>query len=393
MNRRSFLKQGALLAAAAAAVPLPLAAARQPQVKIGYLPITDATPLLVAHANGHFREEGLDVAPPLKIRSWSALVESFLTDKINVCHMLLPIPVWMRFNRGVDVKVLAWDHTNGSALTIGGSAGIRDFADLGGRLIAVPHWYSMHNVILQLGLREAGLSPVIQPRAQPPSDRQTNLVILPPPEMPSALAAGKIDGYIVAEPYNALSEEKIGAKILRFTGDIWQNHPCCVIVMRERLIREHPLFTQKVISAIVGAQLWTQRHPVETAGLLGRDGRGYLPVDREVLLRVFTGYEPERYGPGAVPQAIRHPDWQVSRIGFQPYPFPSATRFIIREMAATVMEGDASFLRALDPETGARELTDDSFAKKAITDLGGLDAFRVTGLDGPWSRSEVISLQ
>lgn len=397
-TRREFLAETgrAALAGLAAAGPLaafpPKAHGGEKEVRIGYIPITDASPLLIAHANGYFRDEGLVAPEPIRIRSWSALAESFLAGKFNVTHLLLPIPVWMRFNRKVPVKVMAWDHTGGSALTVRGDSGIKGFADLGGRHIAVPYWYSMHNVILQMGLRSVGLSPVIQPQDAPLKADQVNLFILPPPEMPAALAGRKIDGFIVAEPYNAVGELKTGAKIMRFTGDIWKHHPCCVVVMNEEMTKRDPVFTQKVMNAIVRAQLFCAEQPGEAARILSKDGHGYLPVSREVTERVFLHYDLAEYGPGAVPQAIRHPDWQTGRIGFQPYPYPSATRFIVSEMTRTVMEGDMRFLAALDPAQAARELMDDTFVKQAIMAVGGPGKFREMDLTSPWEREEVIAI-
>src|SRR4051812_49285414 len=89
-------------------------------VRIGYLPITDATALLVAHAKGYFEEAGLKVEPPTLIRSWSALAEGFAAGKFNLVHLLKPMPVWMRYNNKFPVKILAWGHTNGSGLVVGG---------------------------------------------------------------------------------------------------------------------------------------------------------------------------------------------------------------------------------------------------------------------------------
>ena len=67
-------------------------------VRIGYLPITDATALLVAHGKGFLEEEGLKVERPTLIRGWSPLVEGFASGKFNLVHFLKPIPVWMRYN-------------------------------------------------------------------------------------------------------------------------------------------------------------------------------------------------------------------------------------------------------------------------------------------------------
>ena len=393
-SRRNFIKATAA-AVGAMSLPLPLTSsfgAENVELKIGFLPITDAAPLLIAHANGFFEEEGIKVREPIKVRSWSTLTESFLTGKFNLTHMLLPIPVWMRYNNKFPVKVLAWDHTNGSALTVHGNSGIRGFSDLDGKQIAVPYWYSMHNIILQMGLKKVGLTPVIQPQYRPLKPGQVNLFILPPSEMPAALSGKKIDGFIVAEPYNALAEIKIRARIMRFTGDIWKNHPCCVLVMHENHIREQPVFIQKAINAVVRAQLWITHNPEKTAWILSRQGRKYLPVSEKILLRVFKGYDQKTYGKGVAPQAIQHPEWGSSRIGFQPYPYSSATRFITNEMKHTLMEGKTAFLKKLDVDFVAKDLVDDSFVKNAINNIGGPEKFSAIDITHPWDREEIIEI-
>lgn len=395
-SRRQFLKTGLALGAGAMAGGLPFPAVHavpDEPVRIGYLPITDATPLLVAHARGYFRDEGLTVEKPVRIRDWSTLSESFLSGKFNLVHLLLPIPIWMRYKLKAPAKIMAWDHTNGSALTVGGDSEIRGFADLGGRQIAVPYWYSMHNVILQLGLRTMGLTPVIRPQSAPLRDDEVNLFVLPPPEMPVSLAAKKIDGFIVAEPFNAFAEARVNARIMRFTGDIWKNHPCCVVVMNENLTRSRPVFTQKVINAVVRAQQWTTENPEEAARLLGPEGGNYLPAPEPVLRRVFTDYAniPE-YTAGDPPRPIHHPEWNIGRIGFQPYPYPSATRFILSELSRARVEGETGFLRELDADFAVRDLMDDQFVKRAIQVAGWPRKFDGPDFASPWVREEVVEI-
>ncbi len=394
LNRREFLKY---TGAGMSALGLPLASLpscskKTEAVRIGYLPITDATPLLIAHARGFYEDEGLKTEKPVRVRNWSTLSESLLTEKFNLAHLLLPIPVWMRYNMKAPVKVLAWDHTNGSALTVRPDLEIRGFEDLGGKQLAVPYWYSMHNIILQMGLRKAGLKPVIQNLSKPLKKNEVNLFILPPSEMPLALSGKKIDGYIVAEPFNAIAELKIGAKIMRFTGDMWKNHPCCVVVMKEALINSNPVFIQKTINAVVRAQRWITQHPEETAKILSREGKAYLPIPEKILHRVFNHYDTADYGKGAVPRAIRHPEWKIGRIGFQPFPYPSATRFIVDEMRRTLMEGNKDFLESLKPDFAVKDLVDDRFVKKAILNAGGPSAFGDIDLNAPWDRQEVVSI-
>lgn len=385
LSRRTFLKTAAATCSGLV-LPgpiLPGIARAEAPLRLGYLPITDATPLLVAHGLGYFSQEGLDVARPVMVRSWKVLTESFLAGKFNLTHMLFPIPVWMRFRQKYPVKVLAWDHTNGSAVTVRGDSGIRGFADLGGKQVAVPSWYSMHNLLLQLGIQSQGLTPVIRPQSAALADNEVNLFILPPPDMPTALLGKKIDAFIVADPFNALAEIRFKARIMRYTGDIWKNHPCCVIVAGEPFIQQNPVTVQKAINAIVRAQGWCMKNPKETAHLLSRDGEGYLPVPEEVLLKVFQDPQPSE---------LMHPEWQVARIGFQPFPFPSATRFIVDQLKATRVEGNTEFLASLDSGQAAADLVDDRFVRNAMDELGGIHLFCDCDIDNPYTREEAVEI-
>jgi NitT/TauT family transport system substrate-binding protein len=355
-------------------------------VRIGYLPITDATALLVAHAKGFFEAEGLKSEKPVLIRSWSSLVEGFAARKFNLVHLLKPIPVWMRYNNQFPVKILAWAHTNGSGLVVGDHTDVKDFSELGGTRIAVPYWYSMHNIVLQYGLREVGLKPVITDGAI--AGDEVALQILPPPEMPAALSAKKIDAYIVAEPFNALGEIKAKARMLRFTGDIWKNHPCCVVAAHESDTIERPEWTQKVVNAIVKAQIYTSQNKAEIAHLISKDGNRALPMPAKVVLKAMTDYGDSYVDSGA----IRHRDWGNGRIDFQPWPYPSATKLIVEAMSKTLVSGDTIFLKDLDPEFVAKDLVDYRFVREALdanpswTDDPSVDR------EAPFERKEVLSL-
>jgi NitT/TauT family transport system substrate-binding protein len=357
-------------------------------VRIGYLPITDAATLLVAHAKGFFEEAGLKVEQPTLIRSWSALVEGFAAGKFNLVHLLNPIPIWMRYNNHFPVKILAWGHTNGSGLVVGGDSGITKFADLNGRRIAVPFWYSIHNIILQYALRKSGVVPVIKPGGAPLGAQECALQILAPPDMPTALAAKKIDGYIVAEPFNALGELKVGARMLRFTGDIWKNHPCCVICTQEQNVKERPEWTQKVVDAIVRAHIYASTNKAEIARLISRDGKGYLPTPSDVVEKAVTDYGAAYEASGA----IRHRDWHNGRIDFQPWPYPSATKFIVAAMNKTIVEGDTTFLQGLDPNFVANDLVDSRFVRASLGRFPEWTKDPSVNPANPFERTELLAL-
>src|ERR1700761_990068 len=204
MTRREWLKLTALMTAAGAAPLLTSLSARaavEPNapVRIGYLPITDAAPLLVAHGRGMFEAEGLQAEAPRMFRSWAQLVEAFISGQVNVVHLLAPMTVWSRFGGKVPAKVVAWNHVDGSALTVAPS--VNDLEQLGGKTVAVPFWFSIHNVVLQHMLRSRGLSVITKGESVGP--KQVKLIVMAPADMPPALASNRIAGYIVAEPFNA----------------------------------------------------------------------------------------------------------------------------------------------------------------------------------------------
>ncbi|MCI4666330.1 MAG: ABC transporter substrate-binding protein [Neomegalonema sp.] len=368
----------------------PAQAADDDVVRIGYLPITDATALLVAHGMGYFEEEGLKAPKPTLIRGWSPLVEGFVSGKFNLVHFLKPIPVWMRYNNKIPVKIMAWAHTNGSGLVVGRHTSITDFSQLAGKQVAVPFWYSMHNIVLQYALRASGVTPVIKPQGAKLAANECNLQVMPPPEMPPALAAKKIDAYIVAEPFNALGELKAGARMLRFTGDIWKNHPCCVICMHEEAVAKKSEWTQKVMNAVVRAQIYASSHKEEVAEMMSRDGKGYLPAPAAVVKRAMTTYDDPSY---AETGANKHADeWQNGRIDFQPWPYPSATKLIVKAMSETVVGGDTTFLKALDPEFVAKDLVDYKHVKSALDKYPDWKKDPSVNPGDPFNREEVLKL-
>ncbi len=389
-NRRSFLKLA--LAASAAATTLPTfnifaksstgsKGINQP-VKIGYLPITDATPLLVAHANKLYEAEGLSTETPTLFRSWAQIIEAFIAGQVNVVHLLSPITIWLRYGKKYPAKVVAWNHTNGSALT--SLPGINSVADFAGQTVAIPFWYSIHNIVLQHLTRGAGLK-LDTATSGAIADDAVRLSVLPPSDMITALSNKSIAGFIVAEPFNAAAETLGVGKVLRFTGDVWRDHACCVVLLREEDLEQNREWSQKVVNAVVKAQQWILPNRGETARILSREsGNRYTPHAEAALDRVLHDRDVEAYVKSG---AIRHPQWHEPRIGFQPYPYPSYTEELVRILQKTHVEGEAGFLPSLDPAFAARDLVDDSLVRTALAEIGGPGAFGLEAL----TRSEEIA--
>ena len=297
----------------------------------------------------------------------------------------------MRYNNDVKVKIMSWAHTNGSALVVGKDTGATSFKDLGGMQVAIPYYYSMHNIVLQMGLREAGLKAVIKDQSAPLAPDEVNLNVMPPPEMPAALAAKKIGAFIVAEPFNAMGELKAGGKVMRFTGDIWKNHPCCVVCMHEERTIEKPTWTQKAMDAVTRASIYASQNKEEVAELLSKDGKGYLPMPAAIVKRAMTHYGVEDY---VETGANRHAaEWQNGRIDFQPWPYPSATKFMVDAMDKTVVSGSKDFLKGLNGDFVAQDLHDYNYIKKSCEKYPEWkNDPSVTDKNNPYEREEIIRI-
>jgi nitrate/nitrite transport system substrate-binding protein len=205
-HRRLFLKTvGAAAAMAAISSVLPLGAAREAfaqggapekkDLKVGFIPITCATPIIMAHPMGFYSKHGLDVEV-VKTAGWAVIRDKSLAKEYDAAHMLSPMP--LAISLGIGSNPVPWampaiENINGQAITLAMKhKDKRDPKDWKGLRFAVPFDYSMHNYLLRYYVAEHGLDP----------DKDISIRSVPPPEMVANLRADNIDGYLGPDPFN-----------------------------------------------------------------------------------------------------------------------------------------------------------------------------------------------
>ena len=388
IDRRTLIKFAGAAAVGTIAYPLirnefgatsaPVVPGSLGTLNVGYLPITDSAPLLVAHANGDYAQNGFNVNTPVQFPAWPALTEAFLAGQVDVVHLLMPLALNLKFGKNQDIKIVSWNHTNGSALTV--SKEINSISDLAGKTIAIPLEFSIHNVVLQQMIRANNLTAIFDGEASV-ADSTVKLVNLPPAEMPAALAGKSIQGFIVAEPFNALVETKGIGKILRFTGDVWKEHACCVTVVRGELVNDSPEIAQGLVNSVASAQLSISNDRTAASKTLAN---GYLPQGEEAISRALTVYGSE------YDAIIKNPDWNSERISFQPYAFPSYTEELVNQLKVTKFSAgvDSKWITSLDSKSAHSQVVAEGLALTAIESLGGREKFN---LPNDLTRTEVIS--
>ena len=258
-----------LLSALARSSLVRLAGADQQPLTLGYLPITDHL-TVIAQQQGTFSRANFSV---VKFGSWPELAEALKGGAIDGAFVLAPIALTLR-QKGVPLRAVLLGHRNGSVITVKIDGPIHTLADLKGRTIAIPSRFSTHNILLQRMLAAQHIE----------VDGDTHIIELAPPEMVTALATGRIDAFIVAEPFGAQAEiQKVG-RVLALSKDIWPDHICCVLNLRQEAIDRAPEAVQEVVTALVQAAASISADPGAAAAASAQ----FLGQKPEVILHVLT---------------------------------------------------------------------------------------------------------
>ncbi len=276
MNRRSFLvKTGAALLAAqipgilSGNLSTAIAGSAKVTLKIGYLPITDHL-LLIAALREKFKNL---VIQPVKFSSWPENAEALKAGAIDGSFLLTPMSLTLR-EKGAPIRVVLLGHRNGSSLTVKNSGEINSIKDLKGKIIAVPSPFSTHNILLRKILAEHGVD----------AAHDLKIIDMPPPEMVVALATGRIHGYIVAEPFGVQAESQKIGKVLMLSKDIWHDHICCVLNLRENIINKYPEIVQELVSGLTRTASFIEANPLQAA----KESVSLLGQKQEIIEKVLT---------------------------------------------------------------------------------------------------------
>jgi NitT/TauT family transport system substrate-binding protein len=224
----------------------------KPTLKVGYLPITHSTAMVMAHqeGNGAFANFNMEV---VMFGSWPELTEALFAGRIDGAIMLFELALAGR-QKGIPLRVVALGHRDGNVLV--SRPEITTVADLSGRRVAIPSRFSVHHILLYKALLNAGLSM-----------RDIDLVEMAPPDMPAALGRDEIAAYVVAEPFGAVAEVLGVGKVLLPSQEIWLDSTCCVLALREEVLRDYPDAATELTVALLAAAEVAERDPGKAAAV------------------------------------------------------------------------------------------------------------------------------
>jgi nitrate/nitrite transport system substrate-binding protein len=358
--RRRFLQAvGAPTALAALSSIFPLALAKEafaqggklekPNLKVGFIPITCATPIIMADPMGFYKKQGLSVEV-VKTAGWAVIRDKTLNKEYDAAHMLSPMPLAISLGVGATptaYTVPAIENVNGQAITLATKhKDKRNPKDWKGFKFAVPFDYSMHNYLLRYYLAENGIDP----------DRDVQIRVVPPPEMVANLRADNIDGFLAPDPVNQRAVYDGVGFIHLLSKELWDGHPCCAFAASKEFLTTNPNTYAALLRAIIEATGYAQRPENRKEIAAAIHTPNYLNQPLTVIEQVLTGTYAD--GLGGVKKV---PD----RVGFDPMPWESFATWIL-----TQMQRWGQIKGEVDYQKVAREVFLATDATRAMTQAG-----------------------
>ncbi len=346
---------------------------------LGFIPLTDCAPLVIAKERGYFTKYGLDVTLS-KETSWANIRDKVAIGILDGAQMLAPMPLAMSLGIGPIHKPMVTAFTldlNGNAITVSNALYERmlkaDAAAMVQRPLSAralkrvidadqsagcaPLTFAMvfpestHNYELRYWMAAAGIDP----------DNDVRLVVVPPPQMVGQLERGSIDGYCVGEPWNAQAVQSGIGHTLITKYEIWNNSPEKVLGVTQEWAEQYPNTHHALLLALLEAGRWLDEpdNRIEAAALIARSV--YVNAPEHVVRMSMTGTF--QYAAGEMPRAL--PDFNVFHRYAANFPWRSHALWFISQM---IRWGQIS--RPINMRAVAEEVYRPDLFRQAAAELG-----------------------
>tara|TARA_B100001167_G_scaffold135999_1_gene85940 strand:+ start:256 stop:1437 length:1182 start_codon:yes stop_codon:yes gene_type:complete len=309
-------------------------------LRLGYLPLVDAAPLIVARELGFAAEEGLQL-DLIRLGAWAQGRDMLGAGLIDAAHMLVPMPIGQALGLGPrlpDLDLVMFLSHGGQAVGVSTAIETRlraaghgfDFSDAGaaGRAlrgaitgplrVGVPFMFSTQLELIRHWLGASGFS-----------EDDLHLKTVPPPMMADALAAAEIDAFCVGEPWASFAVERGIAALLLPGTAIWTSPPEKGLVLRRDFAEARPGQTGALMRAIWRAGRWLDEpdHRGTAAEIVSR--AEYLDLPSELVERGLTG----RLLVSPAGEARAVPRLLAFNAGAASFPWKSLAALIARNIA------------------------------------------------------------
>ncbi|MBX9811821.1 MAG: ABC transporter substrate-binding protein [Burkholderiales bacterium] len=269
-GRRNFLRQGGALTGAALMSLVPAGvrnaawaagsdAPEKPEVKIGFIPLTDCASVVMASVLGFDKKYGIKITPS-KEASWASIRDKVVNGELDAAHVLYGLIYGVHLGIGgtrKDMAVLMTINNNGQGISLSrklADKGVTDGEKLAKIMKAEPREYvfaqtfptGTHAMWLYYWLAAYGINPF----------KDAKTVVVPPPQMVANMRVGNMDGFCVGEPWNHRGIVDGVSIHAASSQDVWKDHPEKVLGTTAEFVKKHPNTARAMIMAMLEASRW-----------------------------------------------------------------------------------------------------------------------------------------
>ena len=247
-------------------------------IKIGYLR-GDLHHLAFFVASEKDWYEGLDIETSFFSNGVEEM-DAFTSGSIDIGYLGIAPAILKRINAETNIKIIAAVNYHGSAIIAPVDSSLHSISDLKGKTIAIPGYGTVQNILLNMALEQSGIN-----------INEVNMTHIGPWNMQVTLEHGGVDAFIAWEPYPAKTVVEGSGKYLVKSSEIWKNHPCCVLAVRDDFLRDHRDIVEKIVKIHVNATNWIKANPSEAASI----GAQWTGVDQDVVVLAMKNIEYNYY--------------------------------------------------------------------------------------------------
>jgi nitrate/nitrite transport system substrate-binding protein len=257
-------------------------------IKLGFIPLTDCSPIVMAKELGLFKKYGVEVIVT-KETSWANVRDKILTGELDGAHCLYTMPfsvyTGVGGKAGSEMKIAMMLNVNGQAITLSndfcGKVGFKQMNKVtpvvAAKLkaekevtFAMTFPGGTHDLWLRNWMSLAGLN-----------QKAVKIITIPPPQMVANMKVGNMDGYCVGEPWGGVAvKQGIGFTQIA-SQDIWKDHPEKALVVNKEFSTSRREDLKKVMKAILEACIWLDNpaNRKKAAAIIGKAPYVNAPAD------------------------------------------------------------------------------------------------------------------
>ena len=228
----------------------------------------------ISQDKGWFEEEGLNFTSYESYVTGMALASALARGDIQVAYICLIPAINVYANAKVPIKIVAGTHKYGYGLVVNPDK-IKSIKDLEGSDIRI-------GCVREGGAVDVLLHKAIDKYNLDEKKILNNIQRMNPPKQVLAIKAGQLDAAFLPEQWATMAEES-GFKMLLMSQEVWPEMQGSVLVVKDKLIRDHPDLVRKLVKVSQKATGWINQHPQEAAEIVARQlqeaGGNLFPVE------------------------------------------------------------------------------------------------------------------